>query len=198
MISTLAQLYAKKIAAVFAMVLGVAIWAGCARWITNLLRSVFGFSDDVETIILGVSFFALPFVGYWLFDRYDNWRAERKLKSWINADAKDASHTPSSSEMASSSAARGTVMRILRYFLLAASVIGIAFIVYGLNTYKTPPEGKVFIFAIAAALVLNFIYIFWSPPDNTMGSRYTRLWSLWLDAKERELKERAGKPPRSE
>ena len=51
MISTLIELYVKKIAFVFAMVLGVAIWAGCARWITTALRSAFGFSDDVETVI---------------------------------------------------------------------------------------------------------------------------------------------------
>jgi hypothetical protein len=119
LIETLIQLYAKKFASMFAMILGIGIWAGCARWITNSLRSAFGFSDDVETVILGVSFFALPFIGYWLFGRYDNWQTERKFRSLINAHPKAAHReneppTPPPSEIVSTSAARAIAMRILR------------------------------------------------------------------------------------
>jgi hypothetical protein len=51
---------------------------------------------------------------------------------------------------------------------------------------------------IGSGLVLNLIYVFFCPPFGTRPqSRLGRLGSLWLDAKERELRERAGKPPHS-
>ena len=91
----------------------------------------------------------------------------------------------------------GHLMRILRYILLASSLGGFAYIIYGLRVYRSSQDVKVIVVAIGIATVLNFIYILLCAPDRKTGSRLRRLWSLWLDAKERELKERAGKPPQS-
>jgi hypothetical protein len=52
--------------------------------------------------------------------------------------------------------------------------------------------------AETALPVLNFVYLYRSHPTGIgKQSRLTRLVSLWLDVKERELSDRARKPPQS-
>jgi hypothetical protein len=65
-------------------------------------------------------------------------------------------------------------------------VLGMAFSVTSIPQRERP--GFIFIIAM---LLMNFIYVVRNPPPA--GSRLGRIVSLWLDAKERELRERAGK-----
>jgi len=85
-------------------------------------------------------------------------------------------------------------MRILRYVLLAASLVGAAMLIYLIATPHAPTNEKVVAIGIVVLLILNSVYILFSTP-GTKPSRLMRLVGLWLDAKERELKNRAGNPP---
>ena len=63
--------------------------------------------------------------------------------------------------------------------------------------YRTTSQDLFALFAMAV-LILNFIYVFVCPPFGTrLKSRLLRLGGLWLDAKERELSQRAKGPPQS-
>jgi hypothetical protein len=89
-------------------------------------------------------------------------------------------------------------MAALRYLLLVATVSGLGFIAYGFATWGKPnKEATVFIYLCVVGLVLNFVYLYSHPTGIGKRSRLTRLVSLWLDVKERELNDRARKPPQS-
>jgi O-antigen/teichoic acid export membrane protein len=93
-------------------------------------------------------------------------------------------------------------MWLLRYFLLLASVGALALVAYAfahLRRYPPPPSDEpVILIGIGILLILNLIYVFKCPPFGIrQKSRLLKLGSLWLDAKERELRERADKPPQS-
>ena len=85
-------------------------------------------------------------------------------------------------------------MRILRYILLIASLVAVAFIIYVLATeHHTKAVERLVALGIAAGLVLNFVYVLRCPPHHHESkSRLAKLGGLWLDAKERELRDRAG------
>jgi hypothetical protein len=91
---------------------------------------------------------------------------------------------------------RYTALWVLRYLLLAGSIAGLAFFahVYATTRRFSQPDGFIF-FGFVVGLILNFLYIFACPPFGSRSkSRLARLTGLWLDAKERELRERASRP----
>ena len=88
-------------------------------------------------------------------------------------------------------------MRALRILLIITSAGGIAFMFYVLaTTPKRDNEGFWVAIGVAIWLSLNLLYLL-KGSSNIGSSRLSRLGSLWLDAKERELRERADKPPQS-
>jgi hypothetical protein len=86
-----------------------------------------------------------------------------------------------------------TFMWLLRYFLMAVSAIALGFIVYGyMDTRPYESNVRLVMLGIGSLLVLNFIYLFACPPFGTRPkSRLLKLGSLWFDAKESELRQRA-------
>jgi len=88
------------------------------------------------------------------------------------------------------------VMKYLRIALLLASLLPV--IVFGFLLITRPHEAtggqKLIVLAICAGFALNFVYILYHPPlPRDKKSRLRQIVSLWLDAKERELRERVGK-----
>jgi hypothetical protein len=79
-------------------------------------------------------------------------------------------------------------MELLRYFLMAASVGGSAFMFYIAATQGADDQWKGISFAIG--LAINFVYLAVSR-RSTREPRLWRLFGLWLDAKESELRKRA-------
>jgi hypothetical protein len=86
------------------------------------------------------------------------------------------------------------MMAILRYFLLI--VTAICFVVLNYELWKDHSDVPWFVYGIWASLILNFIYLAVSAPKSKRG-RLSRLIGLWFDAKESELRARAGNPPQS-
>jgi hypothetical protein len=82
---------------------------------------------------------------------------------------------------------RGCPMELLRYFLMAASVGGSAFMFY-IAAHTGADQWKGISFAIG--LAINFVYLAVSR-RSTREPRLWRLFGLWLDAKESELRKRA-------
>jgi hypothetical protein len=87
-------------------------------------------------------------------------------------------------------------MRILRFFLLVASVAGAVYIFYLLHIGSVPSTERSIAWLFALGLVLNIIFLLFCGPVVTGNSRFTYLLRLWYNAKMRELRERAGEPPR--
>jgi hypothetical protein len=87
-------------------------------------------------------------------------------------------------------------MRVLRFFLLAASVVGAAYIFHALNIGRIPAAERSIAWLFGLGLVLNIIFLLFCGPIVTGNSRFTYLLRLWYDAKMRQLRERAGEPPR--
>jgi hypothetical protein len=87
-------------------------------------------------------------------------------------------------------------MRILRFFLLIASVVGAIYIFHALRIGSVPGTERSIAWLFGLGLVLNIIFLLFCGPIVTGNSRFTYLLRLWYDAKMRELRERAGKPPR--
>lgn len=87
-----------------------------------------------------------------------------------------------------------TAMWLLRYLLLAASVIGLGVLIRGYSAIRHPSlTDDLILGGVGIGLAMNFIYVFMCPPFGTRPkSRIARLGGLWLEAKERELRERAG------
>ena len=88
-------------------------------------------------------------------------------------------------------------MRILRFFLLVASVVGTVYIFHALHIRSVPGTERSIAWLFGLGLVLNIIFLLFCGPIATGGnSRFTYILRLWYDAKMRELRERAGEPPR--
>jgi hypothetical protein len=89
------------------------------------------------------------------------------------------------------------IWRAARYILIAASLAGIAAFLYVLSSIG-PPHGVerwLWLFPVLAAM--NVAYLIVNAPQiarqitSREPSRIFRLFILWLDAKEAELKKRA-------
>jgi hypothetical protein len=87
-------------------------------------------------------------------------------------------------------------MRILRFFLLAASVVGAIYIFQALHFKSVPGTERLIAWLFGLGLTLNIIFLLFYGPIVTGNSRFTYLLRLWYDAKMRELRQRAGEPPR--
>jgi hypothetical protein len=93
-----------------------------------------------------------------------------------------------------------TVMQILRYLILLASIGWLALVIYAVSSEigrHGTREIALWFWLVPASLTLNIIYVWFCPPpgneDKEGGNRIGRLLSLWLDAKETELRDRAGR-----
>ena len=84
-------------------------------------------------------------------------------------------------------------MRLFRYVVLLASVGWLVLVLYAIGedsrrSGHIPP----WVFLIPISLLLNIGYVWFSQPAHGQKtSRIGQLFSLWLDAKETELKRRA-------
>jgi uncharacterized membrane protein len=87
-------------------------------------------------------------------------------------------------------------MRILRFFLLVASVVGTVYIFHALYIGSIPGTERSIAWLFGLGLVLNIIFLLFCGPIATGTSRFSYLIRLWYNAKMRELRERAGEPPR--
>ena len=87
-------------------------------------------------------------------------------------------------------------MRILRFFLLVASVVGAVYIFHALHIGSIPGTERSIVWLFGLGLVLNIIFLLFCGPIATGTSRFSYLIRLWYNAKMRELRERAGEPPR--
>jgi hypothetical protein len=87
-------------------------------------------------------------------------------------------------------------MRILRFFLLVASVVGVVYIFHALHIGSIPGPERSIAWLFGVGLVLNMIFLLFCGPIATGNSRFTYILRLWYNAKLRELRERAGEPPR--
>ena len=87
-------------------------------------------------------------------------------------------------------------MRILRFFLLVASVVGAIYIFHALHIGSFPGTARSIAWLFGLGLVLNIIFLLFCGPIATGNSRITYVLRLWYDAKMRELRERAGESPR--
>jgi len=85
-------------------------------------------------------------------------------------------------------------MRILRFFLLLASVVGAAYIFRVTLEASQAPNSIAWLFGLG--LVINIIFLLFCGPVATGTSRFSYILRLWYNAKMRELRERAGEPPR--
>jgi hypothetical protein len=89
-----------------------------------------------------------------------------------------------------------SAMRILRFFLLAASVAGAAYIFHALRVGSFPGAERSVLWLFGLGSVLNIIFLVFCGPIVTGNSRFTYLVRLWYDAKLRALRQQAGGPPR--
>ena len=87
-------------------------------------------------------------------------------------------------------------MRILRFSLLVASVVGAVYIFHALHIGSIPGTERSIAWLFGLGLVLNIIFLLFCGPIAKGNSRLTYLLRLWYNAKLRELRERAGEPPR--
>jgi hypothetical protein len=87
-------------------------------------------------------------------------------------------------------------MRILRFFLLLASVVGAAYIFHALHAGSVPSAERSIAWLFGLGLVLNIIFLLFCGPVATGTSRFSYILRLWYNAKMRELRERGGAPPR--
>jgi hypothetical protein len=89
-------------------------------------------------------------------------------------------------------------MMILRYVLMAGTTALLGDLAY-IATQEAPcaASERVLGYSVVIGLILNLVYLYFSHPaaagkQSRLGqSRLARLVSLWLDAKERELRDRA-------
>jgi len=86
-------------------------------------------------------------------------------------------------------------MNLLRYVLVAATLSCLGLLLYMRTTSYHPDNTDLLLWwMFLIGLVLNLIYLVCCPPSiPKRPSRLRKLVSLWLDAKERELRDRAGK-----
>ena len=89
-------------------------------------------------------------------------------------------------------------MRILRFFLFVASIVGAVYIFHALHIGSIPGTERSIAWLFGLGLILNIIFLLFCGPMATGNSRFTYVLRLWYNAKMRELRERAGEPPRVE
>jgi len=81
--------------------------------------------------------------------------------------------------------------RLTRYFLILASVAALIFI---LNAIGSMHRGVSWVeIMVTGAVVVNLVYLLFGVVEAREPLRVLRLVSLWLDAKETELRRRGGK-----
>jgi hypothetical protein len=82
------------------------------------------------------------------------------------------------------------IWRAIRYILMVASAIYFILFLYEFATIG-PPNGREseVVYPGAALLLLNLAYLLFG--DSPKPSRISRLITLWLDAKEAELRKRS-------
>ena len=88
-------------------------------------------------------------------------------------------------------------MNLLRYVLVAATLfcLGVVFFATGTPFARMSGWERLAWLALVIGFALNLVYLIRCPPGIPKSpSRLRKLVSLWLDAKERELRDRAGKP----
>jgi hypothetical protein len=85
-------------------------------------------------------------------------------------------------------------MNLIRWILVAGTLFSLASL---LSLAVTgPPTGWEWLWypTVVIGFALNLVYLIRCPPGISKSpSRLRTLFSLWLDAKERELRDRAGK-----
>jgi len=87
-------------------------------------------------------------------------------------------------------------MNLLRYVLVAATLfcLGSLFYTTATSHYHMDNTDRLLWWMVFIGLALNLAYLILCPPGIPKSpSRLRTLFSLWLDAKERELRDRAGK-----
>ena len=80
--------------------------------------------------------------------------------------------------------------------MLIASVVGAVYIFHALHIGSTPSTERSIAWLFGLGLVLNIIFLLFCGPVATGTSRFSYILRLWYNAKMRELRERAGEPPR--
>lgn len=82
-------------------------------------------------------------------------------------------------------------MKFVRYFLIAVSgVVGVVALVAA-KTTQFQGSDAVTVFLIGAFCCLNFFYLIQAPAPGQRPNRIAQMFSLWLQAKEADLKQRA-------
>jgi len=87
-------------------------------------------------------------------------------------------------------------MQVLRFFLLVASVVGAAYVFLRSSHWKVPGHGAIDSLAFRVRIGLKYHFSNFCGPIVTGNSRFAYLLRLWHNAKLRQLRERAGEPPR--
>lgn len=84
-------------------------------------------------------------------------------------------------------------MRYLRYVLLLASLVACLSMLGWMKTWFMPYWHDVVAGLLLAAYpALTFLYVLEHPPNGQSGTgRIARMFALWLNAKENELRSRA-------
>jgi hypothetical protein len=86
-------------------------------------------------------------------------------------------------------------MVILRYVLMAGTTAALGFFAYVIATHGRWGLAVMFI----GGLILNLVFLYFSHPAAAgKQSRFARLVRLWLDAKERDLRDRAKRASNSD
>jgi hypothetical protein len=86
----------------------------------------------------------------------------------------------------------GERMKPLRYVLMAGTTALLGFLVYVIAVLQDNASQRGIPLMIIGGLILNLVYLYFSHPAAARKqSRLARLVRLWLDAKERELRDRA-------
>lgn len=76
-------------------------------------------------------------------------------------------------------------MEFIRWVLIAASAA------LGVLGYMARFTGTVEVLVIGGFAVLNLVYLLSVPPRPREGGRLSRMFGLWLNAKEADLQDRA-------
>jgi hypothetical protein len=87
------------------------------------------------------------------------------------------------------------LLNLLRYVLVADTLSLLGWALYTVATARMTGADRLLFLTFIIGLVLNLVYLLRCPPGIPKSpSRLWKLANLWLDAKERELRDRAGKP----
>lgn len=85
------------------------------------------------------------------------------------------------------------IWTIVRWVLIAANAAILAMFAYGFLSGGKDTNPVWLDAVLVGGFGLNFLYLVFGRREIHMPSRLSRLASLWLDAKEVELRKRAGK-----